>query len=172
MSSTARLLAAPRLAPALLIGACLAALGTALFAQYVGGLPPCELCIWQRWAYAAAIALLLPGLFLGGRPAARAVVLTLGGLAFLAGAGISLFHAGVEQGWWQGLSGCSASFNPSGSLEDLRAQIFAAPIAKCDEIPWSLFGLSIAGWNALASLALAGLAFAAAWATARRRRHC
>lgn len=172
MSSTARLLAAPRLAPALLIGACLAALGTALFAQYVGGLPPCELCIWQRWAYAAAIGLLLPGLFMTGRAGPRAAVLALGGLAFLAGAGISVFHAGVEQGWWQGLAGCSASFTNTGSLEDLKAQILAAPIAKCDEIPWSLFGLSIAGWNALASLALALVAFAAAGITARDPRRC
>lgn len=167
------LLSAPRVAPALLIGACAAALGTALFAQYVGGLPPCELCIWQRWAYAAAIGLLVPGLFLGAdRPGARTLVLTLGGVAFLAGAGISLFHVGVEQGWWEWASACTATFNPNASLDELRAQILGAPVAKCNEVAWSMLGLSIAGWNVLASLALAGLALVAAMATARARPSC
>lgn len=156
------LLAAPRLPALLLIAASIGALGMALVAQYVGGLPPCELCIWQRWAYAAAIGLLLPALWLGDRPGARALVLGLGGVAFLAGTGISLYHVGVEQHWWAGTSACVASFTPGASLEELRAQILAAPVTRCDEVPWSMLGLSIAGWNALASLALALFAFVAA----------
>ena len=158
MSLIDRLSAPPRLLPAALIGVCLSALGIALLAQHGGGLPPCELCIWQRWAYGAAIAALLPGaLAPPDRPTLRRLSLAFGALAFTAGAGISVFHAGVEQGWWPGLSGCAANYTAT-TAEEMLAQMLAAPIARCDEIPWSFLGLSIAGWNAVASALLAALA--------------
>lgn len=127
--------------------------------QHLGGLVPCPLCIWQRWPHAAAIVLGGAALAFGWRPAAAA-----GALAMLVGAGLGFFHAGVEQGWWRGPSTCSAA--PIGGLtpEQLLAQIMAAPLVRCDEIPWSLMGLSMAGWNAVLSLALAAL-FAAAYAS-------
>jgi disulfide bond formation protein DsbB len=144
----------PHRAPLAIVLASFAILGTALASQYWGGLTPCELCLWQRWAYVAAIgagavAFSMPR----GRP--RAVVIGLGALAFLAGAGIAMFHVGVEQHWWRGLATCSAGGGVATSVEDLKAQILAAPLNRCDEVQFQLLGLSMAGWNVLASLALA-----------------
>ena len=154
--------------PALIVLACLAALGTALLAQYVGGLPPCALCIWQRWAYGAAAAAGLAAMAARGR--LRAALAALAGLAQLAGAGIAAFHVGVEQKWWEGLSTCTGSVGAGLSLEELRAAIEAAPMVRCDEVPWSLFGLSIAGYNVLASLALAAFALAGGRRIAKESR--
>ncbi|QJE71835.1 disulfide bond formation protein B [Aerophototrophica crusticola] len=167
-SPLSRLLSAPRLPVLGLMAAAVAALASALIAEHVFGLAPCQLCWWQRYAFAAAIGVLLPGLLFDRKPAARGVVLGLGAAAYLAGACIALFHAGVEQHWWQGFTACTASGNAAGSLDDLRAAILAAPVVRCDEIAWSLFGLSMAGWNVLYSGGLAVLAGAAAILTFRR----
>ena len=145
----------PRRAPLAIVLASIAILGTALASQYWGGLNPCELCLWQRWAYVAAIgggavALGLP------RGQARAAVIGAAALAFLAGAGIAAFHVGVEQQWWRGLATCSGPGGGAASVEALKAQILAAPVTRCDEVQFRLLGLSMAGWNVLASLALAG----------------
>ena len=153
--------------PAALVIVGTGALVAAFAAEHWGGLPPCELCLWQRWAYAAAIGLLMPGMFVKDRPRARALILGMGAVAFLAGAGIAFFHAGVEQGWWQGLTGCTNAAAGATSVEDLLRQLEAAPIARCDEIPWSFLGLSMAGWNVPAMLGLAAIAALAARATAR-----
>lgn len=139
-------------------------LAAALWFQHVAGMPPCALCIWQRWPHGAAIALGALLVLTGWRLAA------LGGAgAMLAGAGIGLYHAGVEQGWWQGPAACSAQDISGLSTEDLMARIMAAPIVRCDEIPWELLGISMAGWNALLSLALGGVWIAAAVARHGRR---
>ena len=130
--------------------------------QYLGGLAPCKLCLWQRWPHGAAIligalALALPG---------RALPL-LGALAALSTAAIGTYHAGVERGWWEGPDTCTAG--PVGGLspEQLMAQIMNAPLVRCDEIAWQMFGLSMAGWNAVLS---AGLAALWLWAAARSGR--
>lgn len=146
-------------APLGILVASLAILGTALASQYWGGLAPCELCLWQRWAYVATIVLGLAALLAGGR--LRAGLTGLAALAFLAGAGVAAFHVGVEQHWWAGLPGCSAGTGAQ-TVEQLKAQILAAPVVRCDEAAWSLFGVSMAGWNVLVSLALAGFSTIAA----------
>lgn len=141
-----------RRGPALILVASLSLLAGAYGFQYLGGLVPCEMCWWQRWALMAtaalaALALLLPLALL------RAAAL----LALLANAGIALFHAGVEQKWWQGLTRCTAPpsiGDPATAVADLLAQ----PIVRCDAIAWQMFGISMAGWNFLISLALAGVA--------------
>jgi disulfide bond formation protein DsbB len=145
-----------------LIAASMTALTIAFGSQYLGGLAPCEMCWWQRWAYFAAIALLLPGLVPGTPARARRLVLNLGATALLCGAGVALFHAGVEQHWWQGFTACTATTGNAAGLDDLRAAILAAPVTRCDEIAWSLFGISIAGFNALFSGVLALFGFIAA----------
>ena len=68
---------------------------------------------------------------------------------------------GVEQGWWEGTSGCG-SISTTDDLAALRAQIMNAPIVRCDEVAWSLFGISMAGYNVLYSLAAAAMCAAAA----------
>lgn len=90
------------------------------------------------------------------------MVLTLAGLVFLAGAGIAAFHVGVEQHWWQGLASCGGNLPQARTVEELRAALLAQPVVRCDEVAWSLFGISMAGWNFLFSLGLAALSFAAA----------
>ena len=91
---------------------------------------------------------------IGGR--VRVGLLGLSGLALLVSAGYGVYHAGVEQGWFA--SGCAAPIS-GGSVDDIRAQVMAAPLTRCDEVPWSLIGVSLAGWNAIASVATASLAF-------------
>lgn len=135
----------------------------ALAFQHIGGMAPCKLCIWQRWPHVAAIAIgavaalaILPARLLAG----------LGGLAALATAAIGAYHTGVERKWWEGPASCSGGSVGDQSAQDLFAQIMAAPLVRCDEVPWEMLGLSMASWNALASLALAGV-WLMAWRSAR-----
>jgi disulfide bond formation protein DsbB len=138
---------------ALLLVGPAALLAGALGFQYIGGLPPCEMCHWQRWALLAAIGLAFAG---WGLRHNRAVLL-LSALAVLVGAGIALFHVGVEQHWWKGITECAAPML-SGNSADIMGQIMAQPLVRCDAIPWSLFGISMAGWNALVSSLIGGVA--------------
>jgi disulfide bond formation protein DsbB len=129
----------------------------ALAFQFVGGLAPCEMCHWQRWAHLAVIALALPAALGGSRP-----FLGLALLAMLVSAGLGLFHAGVEQKWWPGITACAAALPAAGSTADMLDAMLGAPLVRCDSIPWSFLGLSMAAWNAVLS-ALAALAAAIAW---------
>ncbi|WP_425090384.1 disulfide bond formation protein B [Tropicimonas sp. S265A] len=128
--------------------------------QHLGGLAPCAMCIWQRWPH--ALAVLAGGLSLISPLAAW---LGLGGA--LATAGIGGFHTGVERGWWEGPSTCTSGSIEGLSPEELLNQILAAPVVRCDEVPWEMFGLSMASWNMLVSLGLAGV-WALAILSARR----
>jgi disulfide bond formation protein DsbB len=142
-----------RSATALLLVSPAALLGGAIAFQYVGGLAPCEMCMWQRWALVAALGLALVGWGMGhARP-----VLILAALAVLAGAGIAAFHVGVEQHWWQGVTACAAA-PMTGTTAEVMSEIMAAPLVRCDAIAWSLFGVSMAGWNALLSSVIGGMA--------------
>lgn len=148
-------------AVALVLGASVAVLGTALLSQYVGGLEPCVLCLYQRVPYAGVIAVSALALALSGvrgraQPALMRVVLVLCAALFVAGAGIAAYHVGVEQGWWQGTEACTVPDLNAMSPAELREHLLAAPIVRCDEVAWSLFGISMAGYNFLASLTLAG----------------
>jgi disulfide bond formation protein DsbB len=135
----------------------------ALFFQFVLGLPPCPLCVDQRYAHGAALGLALIAAWPRLTPLAAGTITALAGVAYLAGTGIALFHVGVEQHWWEGLAGCLGTpLSTTTSTSDLTAQLLATPTARCDEIPWSFLGLSIAGWNALASAVLMVVAFAGA----------
>jgi len=136
-----------------------AVLGTALAFQHIGGLAPCVLCYWQRYPYWAAIPLAALAA-LAARTNARlaAALLGLAAACLVADAGIAAFHVGVEFKWWEGTSECGGTRPPSGSLEELRARLLAAPVVRCDEPAWTLFGLSMAGYNFFAALVLALLA--------------
>jgi disulfide bond formation protein DsbB len=129
-------------------------LGGALVSQYVFGLFPCEMCWWQRYPHIAAIAL---GLLAFARKPARWSV-ALAALAVLVSGLIGAFHAGVEYGWWEGITGCSSAVDLSGG-NPLDA-IMNAEIVRCDVAPWSLLGVSLAGWNFLFSTAGALIVFA------------
>ncbi|WP_420559892.1 disulfide bond formation protein B [Tepidicaulis sp.] len=135
-------------------------IGGALFFEHVIGLQPCSLCLVQRNPYYAA----LPLAFLAGVASREAnigiIPLALMGaltLIFIVSAGLGVHHAGVEYGWWEGPAGCSGGLAFPGSVSDLQAQLEGARPVRCDEVPWSLFGLSLAGYNVLISLGLAAL---------------
>jgi len=135
--------------------------------EHLGGLEPCPLCLYQRYPYFAAIALGIVALAVSEKPweglmADGIVMLT--GLVFLIGFGVALYHVGVEQGWWQGSAACGIPDGPAATVEELERRLAATPIVRCDEVAWSLFGLSMAGYNALISLGLAAVALAAPWA--------
>ncbi len=130
-----------------------ALLGGALAFQHIGGLNPCEMCIWQRWPH--AVALILASLALFVPDAGKRTLLVLAALSELVTAGIGVFHAGVEQRWWQGLTACSATDLGSG---DFFSNVMATPVVQCDQIAWSLAGISMAGYNAIFSGLIAGVA--------------
>jgi disulfide bond formation protein DsbB len=126
-------------------------LGGALFSQYAGGLFPCEMCYWQRWPHGAAILLALGAIFSPiGSPRTRTLVL-LAALAIALSGAIGVYHAGVELGYWEGITQCTAI--GATSLED----ILKVPLVRCDQVQWSLLGFSMAGWNAIISLGGAAL---------------
>jgi disulfide bond formation protein DsbB len=158
----ARVLEPPR-ACLLLALASAALLLAALALQYLGGLPPCRLCIWQRWPYVALIALGL----VGWRWQPRAL-LGVATLVLLGGAGLAAYHVGIEQGWWALPAGCVAAAGAQ-SIEELKRQLAEAPPA-CDQVSFTLLGLTLAGWNIVASLLLAACTLAAALGVGRRDR--
>ena len=136
-------------------------LGSAMLSQYIGGLKPCTLCIYQRVPYGLTIALGLLAL-LSGRlmapPRLRSQakrILYLSALMFLVGGGIAGFHVGVEEGWWEFASTCTSGSSEGLTPEELRKQLLSTPIVRCDEVQWSMFGISMAGYNFFISTALA-----------------
>ena len=133
------------------LAAPLVLLGGALLSQYVGGLYPCEMCWWQRYAHGAALILAALA-FTASAPSNRARALTaLAALAIAISGAIGAFHAGVEYHWWEGLTRCTAT--GAGSLGD----IMGIPLVRCDQSQWSLYGISLAGFNAILSLGAAAI---------------
>jgi len=126
--------------------------------QYLGHIPPCEMCQWQRWPHFAAIAVGLGGwLLLQAGLIERCPTVWLAAAAALliaiSGA-IGVYHAGVEWRFWAGPSACTGSaFQLTGGPLDLNA-----PIVRCDVAAWRLFGISLAGYNAIISLGVAAIA--------------
>lgn len=115
-------------------------LAGAYVSQYVFGLPPCEMCWWQRYPHFAAVLLALIGFF----AAPRRMLVTLAAISILISGLIGAFHAGVEYDWWEGITSCSTV--NLGDGDPLEA-IMNAPFVRCDTSPWDLFGISLAGWN-------------------------
>lgn len=126
------------------LGLPLVLLGGAYVSQYGFGLYPCEMCWWQRYPH--FLALVLAALAFIARPAR--IFVALAGLAILVSSLIGLFHAGVEYQWWEGFTACTSQ--TSAGIDPLEA-ILAAPMVRCDAVQWSLFGISLAGWNFLFS---------------------
>ena len=143
--------------PTLIAAAGAVGLGAALIGQFVFDLSPCALCIHQRWPYVAAIVFGVAARSISAPAPARAAPVALAAIGFWIGAGIAAFHVGVERGWWRGTSECGGSLDFS-SPEALKARLLAAPVVRCEDVAWELFGLSMAGYNVLASLVLGALA--------------
>ncbi|MCB9946513.1 MAG: disulfide bond formation protein B [Rhodospirillaceae bacterium] len=157
-----------RHAPLVLLAAGAFALAAALVAEHVFGLDPCILCIYQRWPYVVVMALAALVLLIRPAPRWRAGLIALCAVAFLSGTALAGFHVGVERHWWEGTDGCTAAeladpSDPAAVLAALRQ----TPVVRCDEIQWSLFGITIAGYNGLFTAALAVFSLAAAVRHAR-----
>ena len=155
---------------ALVLVVSLLVLGTALLSQYWGGLVPCELCLVQRWPWRVAIALAALAWLAGERIPLTPAALIFA-LVFFVSAGLGFYHVGVEQHWFAGPTACTASAGLTATtVEELRRQLMGVQPVMCDQVQWALFGVSLAGWNMIASLALAGsCAAAAAWLAPERR---
>ena len=137
-----------------------ALLAGALAFQFIGGLAPCPLCIWQRWPHVAAVVVAVLGITVLSRHYRPLAV--LGSLAMAISAGLGLYHTGIERGWWKGPDTCTSSDITNLTPDQLMAQILGAPLVRCDEVAWEFLNLSMASWNAVISLALAGLWLASA----------
>ena len=150
----------PALSPRLLAGllglgsaSCLAA---AFWFEFAEGLEPCLLCIYQRWAHGVTLALAAVCVVFIARRFAPAMLACLA-LAFLAGAAIAVWHVMVE--WqWVAFGACSADLSSATTVEDLQAALESTDVVRCDEVPWSFAGVSMAGLNAIVSLAMAAAA--------------
>ncbi|NQV81792.1 MAG: disulfide bond formation protein B [Alphaproteobacteria bacterium] len=163
----------PARAALFVIAACAAVLGGALLFQYPGGLHPCALCFAQRWPYYFAIGLAVLARSLTRDPGADTTVralLIIIALVFLGGAALATYHVGIEQQWWAGTKACGGGLRATGlSLEDLRKRLLDQPIVRCDRPAWTLFGISLAGFNVAISLGLAVITAALARVVARDR---
>ena len=146
--------AAARLIALLLPAALLAG---AFGSQYLGGLYPCEMCWWQRYAHMAAIvpaALAFTGPAVSGR---SRVLTLLAALAIAVSGAIAVYHAGVEARIFEGFTQCTSTLSKGVSTADLLKQITHAPLVRCDEVQFRFLGISLAGWNAILSLGGAAL---------------
>ena len=133
-------------------------IGAALFFEHVMGLHPCKMCIWQRIPHYITIGLaaisLIPQVRKYSRP-----VLGLMSLSLLVGASIAFWHSGVELKLLEGPSSCSAAMSLTGDPSALLDQILSTPAIRCDEVPWSFLGLSMANWNFLITFAMTVVGF-------------
>lgn len=145
------------LAALLMLAGSIGVIGGAWLFQYVGGLEPCELCLIERWPYYTGIPLLVFASVAHRHRKIALPVLFIAAALFLAGAGVSSYHVGVEQHWIAGPTACTSPTAEAGSIEALRAQLMHQEPVRCDVVQWSLFGVSLAGLNLIASLVLAAL---------------
>jgi len=137
-------------------------LGAAFGSQHIGGLQPCILCIYQRYPYGVVIALGLLMLLARRSTRLAALLAALAAVALFVDAGIAAFHVGVEQHWWEGTKACSSLIDPTLSPEELIKALEQAPVVACDKVAWSLFGISMAGYNFLYATAAGVIAAAVA----------
>lgn len=150
---------------ALVVSAAMLAIAHAF--QTFGGYQPCTLCLRQREVYWVAAGLALGFMVLVRLPGAgrfRQLTCWVLGLVFLAGFAIAVYHAGAEWKFWPGPTACSSAGAGGVSTQAMQDLLNGAKIRPpaCDQIVWSFAGLSMAGWNAVASLVLVALSAAAA----------
>ena len=133
--------------------ACCLVLAIAYAFEYLANLQPCVLCIYQRVPYAVAMGLMLVAAILRKNSQSNLILFIATSVVFAIGSAIAIFHIGIEQQLWQGTPECG-NFIETDSVEALRKQLLAQPIVRCDEVAWSLFGISMSGYNFLISTSL------------------
>lgn len=140
---------APLLAQRLAIAVPALLLGGAYVSQYLFGLFPCEMCWWQRYPHFLALGFGLLAAFVPLKLAPKRVLIALAAIAIVVSGLIGGFHAGVEYGWWEGITGCATHVASSGG--SALDNIMNAPLVRCDVAPWDFLGVSLAGWNFIVS---------------------
>lgn len=156
-----------RLVPLAILGASVGALAIAYAAQFIYGLEPCVLCLYQRVPYAVT-GLMATAALLSPVRGLRVSAVLLSGLAFAMGAAIAVHHVGVEQHWWASAAACGGRLADAQTPAQLLADLARAPVKPCDAVDWSLFGVSMAGYNVVASSVLTLFAFAGAYSMRKR----
>ncbi|TPW25948.1 disulfide bond formation protein B [Pararhizobium mangrovi] len=140
-------------------------IGIALGFEHIGGYMPCELCLKERIPYYVGVPVMLAAFVaaLAGAPTALTRgLIAIGGIAMLVGAGLSIYHAGVEWHFWPGPSSCTGTGDASSDAGNLLESLDTVTPPSCDTAAGRFLGLSFSGWNVVATLVLAALAFAAA----------
>ena len=140
----------------LLLIAALAILAAVWILQGLG-YAPCELCLTERYAFYAGAPLAALTAFLASRSAygpARALFALIA-LVFLANVALAGYHVGVEQHWWPGPTACTGSLSGPVDVKDLMKALNSTRVVNCDEVQLRILGLSLAGWDVVASAALA-----------------
>lgn len=160
----------PLIAALIIAGLGAAAIAGAYVFEYGFKLLPCPLCLAQRTPYYVSIPLALAvaaGAYARAPRALLAGALLAIALVMLWGAGLGVYHSGVEWKWWAGPTDCAAPMASLGSGGSLLQQLQQTTVVRCDEAAWRFLGLSLAGYNVLISL---GLALVALWGALARRR--
>ena len=131
-------------------------LAAVLVLQHGFGFWPCQMCLWQRWPHWLVLGLGV----IGALPAFRwhRILLIAAAAALLTTSGLGFWHSGVEWGILPGLARCSGGLSLAGDASAVLDTLLSTPPPRCDEVVWSSLGLSMANWNGLISLAMAGLA--------------
>ena len=130
-------------------------LAGAFWFEIIVGLPPCNLCILQRWPHVLVIVIAL----IGHVAIKQNWMLLLIAFSAISTSLIGFYHVGVEQRWLSGPSGCSNQLNSDSDISSFTTSLLAMPVVECDEITWSLMGISMAGWNSILSVSIAIFAF-------------
>ncbi|MCI5050600.1 MAG: disulfide bond formation protein B [Rickettsiales bacterium] len=142
----------------LLIGG-IVPLAAALISQYVFGMHPCEMCLYQRVPYALVAAL---SLYAWLKPEQQKLIriLLICIILWVIEGGLAAYHVGIEEGWWESATGCTAADSKGQSLDALRQAIMNSPVVSCSDVAFRFIGLSMAAWNVIASVGLvvAGMA--------------
>ncbi len=123
------------------------------------GYLPCELCLKQRWAYYIGVPLAALTTLIAARSekAARPLLWLLA-LLFIGSMIFGVYHAGVEWRFWEGPTACTGAATAVGSMDDFMKQLQTTQVVQCDKVAIRILGLSLAGWNAVISAAMAALA--------------
>ncbi len=155
--------AGPRATPVRLAGLVLvlgAATIAGAFAFQLAGYLPCELCLKERLPFYAGIALAAATAAVAWRGPRWAALAGFAALLllYLGSAAFGSYHAGVEWGFWLGPADCTGPLGRATSNADFLHQLQSFKAVRCDAVAIRVLGLSLAGWNAVVSLGLAGLA--------------
>lgn len=133
--------------------------------QLIGGYLPCKLCLEQRVPYYVGLPLGVLALLalLTRRTGIATVLLLLVAAVFAYGAGLGAYQAGAEWGFWMGPSDCGGGGATPKSAANMLQALQNTRVVSCTEASWRMFGLSFAGWNMVASAAVAVLALFAGY---------